>query len=142
VGPELFANVDGSLLAELDPISRGLAQFALLTPAVRLVRADRVRAHLRRETARAFERADVLAWPASAAPAPPVDAPMVQLPSGPSPADPPNLRQSLLGNLTGVPGISIPVGHASGLPVGLQLLAPWGHEARLLDAAEHLERVV
>jgi Asp-tRNA(Asn)/Glu-tRNA(Gln) amidotransferase A subunit family amidase len=24
--------------------------------------------------------------------------------------------------------------------MGLQLLAPWGGEARLLDAAEHLER--
>jgi Asp-tRNA(Asn)/Glu-tRNA(Gln) amidotransferase A subunit family amidase len=25
--------------------------------------------------------------------------------------------------------------------MGLQLLAPWGGEARLLDAAEHLEKV-
>jgi Asp-tRNA(Asn)/Glu-tRNA(Gln) amidotransferase A subunit family amidase len=142
VGPELLAGIDPSLLAELDPISRGLAQFALLTPAVRLVRADRVRAHLRHQIALAFEFADVLAWPASPAPPPPVDAPMVELPSGVSPADPPNLRQALLGNLTGVPGISVPVGEAAGLPVGLQLLAPWGEEARLLDAAEHLERVL
>jgi Asp-tRNA(Asn)/Glu-tRNA(Gln) amidotransferase A subunit family amidase len=36
----------------------------------------------------------------------------------------------------------VPVGEAAGLPVGLQLLAPWGEEARLLDAAEHLERVL
>jgi Asp-tRNA(Asn)/Glu-tRNA(Gln) amidotransferase A subunit family amidase len=46
-----------------------------------------------------------------------------------------------LANLSGVPSISIPVGlSASGLPVGLQLIAPWGNESRLLDAAEHLER--
>ncbi len=50
------------------------------------------------------------------------------------------MRQSTAGNLTGVPGISVPVApHPSGLPVGLQLMAPWGAEDRLLDAAEHLE---
>ena len=107
-----------------------------------MVRADRVRAHLRRETARAFERADVLAWPASPAPPPLVDSPVVELPSGTALADPPNLRQATLANLTGVPGISIPVGDAAGLPVGLQLLAPWGEEARLLDAADHVRSLV
>ena len=142
LAPEMLAGVDLSVLPELDPITRGLCQFALLTPAVRMVRADRVRGHLRRQVARAFERADVLAWPASPAPPPPVDAPVVELPSGPAPADPPNLRQATPANLTGVPGISVPVGEADGLPVGLQLLAPWGEEARLLDAAEHLERAL
>ena len=139
LAPEFLAGADLSVLAELDPITRGLCQFALLTPGVRLVRADRVRGHLRHQTARAFERTDVLAWPASPAPPPLVDAPLVQLPSGPAPADPPNIRQATLANLTGVPGISVPVGEAEGLPVGLQLLAPWGEEARLLDAAAHLE---
>jgi aspartyl-tRNA(Asn)/glutamyl-tRNA(Gln) amidotransferase subunit A len=140
LAPEFLAGADLSVLPELDPITRGLCQFALLTPATRIVRADRVRGHLRHQTARAFERADVLAWPTSPAPPPPIDAPLVQLPSGPAPADPANIRQATLANLTGVPGISIPVGEADGLPVGLQLLAPWGEEARLLDAAAHLER--
>jgi Asp-tRNA(Asn)/Glu-tRNA(Gln) amidotransferase A subunit family amidase len=139
LAPELLAGLDLSVLGELDPATRALTQFALLTPAVRLVRADRVRAHLRRETARAFERVDLLAWPASPAPPPLIDAPVVELPSGTTLADPPNLRQATLANLTGVPGVSVPVGEAAGLPVGLQLLAPWGAEARLLDAAEHLE---
>jgi Asp-tRNA(Asn)/Glu-tRNA(Gln) amidotransferase A subunit family amidase len=139
LAPELLAGLDLSVLGELDPATRALTQFALLTPAVRLVRADRVRAHLRRETARAFERVDVLAWPASPAPPPLIDAPVVELPSGTTLADPPNLRQATLANLTGVPGVSVPVGEAAGLPVGLQLLAPWGAEARLLDAAGHLE---
>jgi Asp-tRNA(Asn)/Glu-tRNA(Gln) amidotransferase A subunit family amidase len=139
LAPELLAGIDLSILPELDPATRALTQFALLTPAVRMVRADRVRAHLRREIARAFERADVLAWPTSPAPPPLVDAPVVELPSGTALADPPNLRQATLANLTGVPGISVPAGEAGGLPVGLQLLAPWGEEARLLDAADHLE---
>jgi Asp-tRNA(Asn)/Glu-tRNA(Gln) amidotransferase A subunit family amidase len=139
LAPELLAGLDLSILPELDPATRALTQFALLTPAVRMVRADRVRAHLRRETARAFERVDILAWPASPAPPPLIDSPVVELPSGTALADPPNLRQATLANLTGIPGISVPVGAAARLPVGLQLLAPWGEEARLLDAAEHLE---
>jgi Asp-tRNA(Asn)/Glu-tRNA(Gln) amidotransferase A subunit family amidase len=142
LAPEFLAGADLSVLPELDPITRGLCEFALLTPATRIVRADRVRGHLRHQTARAFERVDVLAWPASPAPAPPVDAPLVQLPSGPAPADPPNLRQATLANLAGVPGISVPVGKAENLPVGLQLLARWGEEARLLDAAAHLEQAL
>ena len=34
----------------------------------------------------------------------------------------------------------MPVGLAEGLPAALQLLAPWGADALLLDAAEALER--
>src|SRR5436190_1575483 len=80
LAPELLAGLDLSILPQLDPATRALTQFALLTPAVRMVRADRVRAHLRRQTARAFERADILAWPASLAPPPLVDSPVVELP--------------------------------------------------------------
>ena len=70
----------------------------------------------------------------------PIEHPTVELPSGRAPADPGNLRQTGFGNLTGIPGVSVPVGvHSSGLPMALQLQAPWGEEARLFDAAEHLE---
>jgi Asp-tRNA(Asn)/Glu-tRNA(Gln) amidotransferase A subunit family amidase len=51
------------------------------------------------------------------------------------------VRQTGLGNLTGAPGINIPVGtHSTGLPMGLQLMATWQAEARLLDAAKHIEQ--
>ena len=54
--------------------------------------------------------------------------------------DPANVKQTGFGNLTGIPGITVPVGtHSSGLPIGLQLQAAWGGEATLLNAAEHLE---
>jgi hypothetical protein len=66
--------------------------------------------------------------------------PLIQLPSGPTLADGPNIRQAILADLAGIPGLSVPVGaDASGLPIGLQLPAPWGEEARLLDAAELIE---
>jgi len=55
--------------------------------------------------------------------------------------DGPGAALAILANLGGVPGISVPVGlSAAGLPIGLQLLAPWGEEARLLDAAEQIEQ--
>jgi len=139
-GAELGVAVPEAVVPELDAVTRGLLQFIALQPAWRLVRADRVRARLRRELVAAFAACDVLAWPTNPAPAPPIDAPVLQLPSGPALADAPNVRQAILANLGGVPGISIPVGfHSSGLPIGLQLLAPWGQESRLLDAAQQIE---
>jgi Asp-tRNA(Asn)/Glu-tRNA(Gln) amidotransferase A subunit family amidase len=137
---ELGLVVPAKVVSELDPITRGLLQYGALQPARRLVRADRVRARLRRELVAAFARWDVLAWPTNPAPAPPIEAPLLQLPAGPALPDAPNIRQAILANLTGVPGVSVPVGvHSGGLPIGLQLLAPWGEEARLLDAAQRIE---
>ncbi len=43
-------------------------------------------------------------------------------------------------NVTGQPGASVPVGlDASGLPIGLQIIAPQGGEALILRAARCLE---
>ena len=128
-------------LADADPVTRALIKYEKLMPARHLVQADRVRALLRRELDRAFETVDALAWPTVPAPAPPIENPTVHLPSGPSPADPANVGQTGIGNLSGIPGISVPVGtHLSGLPMALQLQAAWGRDGLLLDAAEHLER--
>jgi Asp-tRNA(Asn)/Glu-tRNA(Gln) amidotransferase A subunit family amidase len=130
-----------SVLTGVGAWTRALLLASLLLPAQAVPRADRVRAAVRRSLAAVFGSVDLLAWPTTATPAPPLAEPWVTLPSGRMPADGPNLRQASLANLCGVPGISLPVGlHPSGLPVGLQLLAPWGEEGRLLDAAEHLER--
>jgi Asp-tRNA(Asn)/Glu-tRNA(Gln) amidotransferase A subunit family amidase len=128
-------------LADADPLMRALVKYEKLLPARYLVQADRVRALLRRELQAAFERVDVVAWPTVPAPAPPIADPTVELPSGRQPADPANVGQTGIGNLAGIPGISVPVGiHSSGLPMALQLQAAWGREELLLDAAEHLER--
>jgi Asp-tRNA(Asn)/Glu-tRNA(Gln) amidotransferase A subunit family amidase len=104
-------------------------------------KAHRVRTAVRRSLAEQFETVDVLAWPTVAAPAPPLENPTVEIPSGAYPADYVNPRQGGLANLAGVPAISVPVGRSSeGLPIGLQLVAPWGRDELLLDAAEALER--
>jgi len=140
---ELTVAVPEDVLPDLDPLTQGMIAYSARVPALRLARADRIRARMRREVAAAFERVDVLAWPSNPAPAPPIANPVLQLPSGPALPDMPNLRQAVIANLAGVPGISVPVGHhSSGLPMGLQLLAGWGAEATLLDAAEHLEHAL
>jgi Asp-tRNA(Asn)/Glu-tRNA(Gln) amidotransferase A subunit family amidase len=137
---EFGVAVPADAVAELDPITRAVVQYGALQPARRLVRADRVRAGVRRAVAEAFASCDLLAWPTNAAPAPPIEAPVLQLPSGPSLPDAPNIRQAIVANLAGIPGISVPAGlSGGGLPIGLQLLAPWGEEARLLDAARQVE---
>jgi Asp-tRNA(Asn)/Glu-tRNA(Gln) amidotransferase A subunit family amidase len=128
-------------LADADPLMRALVKYEKVLPAELLVRADRVRAELRRSAAAAFERFDLLVWPTVPAPAPPIESPVIELPSGHHPADAPNVRQTGFGNLCGIPGITVPAGlTSSGLPIGLQLQAAWGRDAVLLDAAEHLER--
>jgi Asp-tRNA(Asn)/Glu-tRNA(Gln) amidotransferase A subunit family amidase len=128
-------------IEDADPLIRALLKYEKILPARQLLQADRVRALLRRELQAAFERVDAVAWPTVPAPAPPIAEPTVKLPSGPKPADPANVAQTGIGNLAGIPGITLPVGtHSSGLPMALQLQAAWGREELLLDAAEHLER--
>jgi Asp-tRNA(Asn)/Glu-tRNA(Gln) amidotransferase A subunit family amidase len=138
---ESFPDMSFDDLPDADAVVLALLKYELLIPARWLVRADRVRSQMRRSVAEAFGRCDLLAWPSVPAPAPAVEDTTVHLPDGPMPADPANVRQTGLGNLTGIPGINVPVGtHSSGLPMGLQLQAAWGGDSVLLDAAEHIER--
>jgi len=134
--PERLNNLD----PELSPLGRGLLKYRLLLPAAATVKAQQVRALMRQRVAALFERVDVIAWPTVPAVAPPLEAPLVELPSGTLTADLANVRGGALANLTGIPAISVPVGLSDGLPIGLQLQGPWGHDELLLDAAEALER--
>ena len=129
-----------SLDPELSPLGRGLLKYRVLLPAVATVRSQQVRTLARRTLAAVFEDVDVIAWPTVPAVAPPREAPVVALPTGPHTADQAHGRGGALANLTGIPAISVPVGSAEGLPVALQLQAAWGRDELLLDAAEAIER--
>jgi Asp-tRNA(Asn)/Glu-tRNA(Gln) amidotransferase A subunit family amidase len=126
---------------DISLIARALLRYRMLIPAVAIAKAAEVRTLVRRSLAELFERVDILAWPTVAAPAPRLDDTSVELPSGPYPADYVNARQGGLANLAGVPALSVPVGRSpEGLPLALQLIAAWGRDELLLDAAEALER--
>ena len=125
---------------ELSPLGRGLLKYRVLLPAVATIKAQQVRTLARHTLAGVFEDVDLIAWPTVPAVAPPLEAPVVELPSGFLTADEANVRGGALANLTGIPAISVPVGSSEGLPIGLQLQAAWGRDELLLDAAEALER--
>jgi Asp-tRNA(Asn)/Glu-tRNA(Gln) amidotransferase A subunit family amidase len=129
-----------ALSPELGVINRGVLKLRALLPLSLTARAFRVRAKVRRDLAELFGDIDLLAWPTVPAVAPSLVEPMIDLPSGTTSADAGNARQGVLANLTGVPGVSVPVGLDDGMPVALQLLAGWAADALLLDAAEALER--
>ncbi|MGC1851004.1 MAG: amidase, partial [Solirubrobacterales bacterium] len=136
VPPARLNNLD----PELSPVARGTLKYRTLVPAAATVQATRVRTLMRRRLASLFKEVDVIAWPTIPAPAPPLELPMVELPSGTVSADQANVRGAALANLTGIPSISMPVGLSEGLPIALQLQATWGGDELLLDAAEALER--
>lgn len=98
-------------------------------------RAQRARALIRRDYAEAFAKADVIASPV---------APAAAFRLGECDDDPLKMylmdAMTIPANLAGVPAISVPVGAADGLPVGLQLAAPHFEEARLFRVGAEVER--
>lgn len=137
VTPERLNEID----PELSPINRGFVKYRALLPAAALVQAKRMRTLMRHRLAAIFATVDVIAWPTVPAVAPPLESPLVELPSGTLTADQANVRGAALANLTGIPSVSMPVGLSDdGMPIALQLQAAWGRDELLLDAAEALER--
>jgi Asp-tRNA(Asn)/Glu-tRNA(Gln) amidotransferase A subunit family amidase len=134
--PERLNHLD----PELSPIGRGLLKYRVLLPAIATIKAQQMRTLARHTLAAVFEDVDLIAWPTVPAVAPPLEAPLVELPSGTLTADEANVRGGALANLSGIPAISVPVGSSGGLPVALQLQAAWGRDELLLDAAEAIER--
>jgi aspartyl-tRNA(Asn)/glutamyl-tRNA(Gln) amidotransferase subunit A len=96
--------------------------------------ARRTQSEWRRKLARVFEDVTLLATPTT-----PVAAGEIRAAESVEMA---RVLTSLTApfNLTGVPAISVPCGlTGDGLPVGLQLAAPWWREGRLLRAARAYE---
>lgn len=101
------------------------------------VKAQQARAVMRAEFAEAYEDLDVILGPTSPIPA---------FKLGELASDPMSLKLldycTIPANLNFGCAISIPCGLADGLPVGLQLMAPFGQDEILLEAAWAVERVL
>jgi len=93
-------------------------------------KAQQVRTLIARDYSQAFEQVDVLVGPTS---------PTVAFPVGAKVDDPLamylNDVYTVPANLAGIPGVSIPCGFASGLPIGLQILGKHFDEANVLRVA-------
>ena len=110
--------------------------------AAEYVDAQRLREGLRRDVAAAFQDVDLLAIPSTMATA--AAASDDEMKSGF--LDPRVLhslcRFMFLGNLTGLPAATAPVGiDMDGLPMGFQLVGDAWDEATVLAAVAHLERI-
>lgn len=95
------------------------------------LKAQKVRTLIRQDFERAFETCDVLVTPTAPTPA---------FKLGEKTDDPLQMYLSdiytVTLNMAGVPGMNVPCGlSASGLPIGMQLIAPHFEEARMLNAA-------
>ncbi|HEY3527848.1 MAG TPA: amidase [Nocardioides sp.] len=114
----------------------------------RLTGADVARAYEQRSTLsermrRFFGAYDVLVLPTSQVPPFPVDQEYPEDINGrPMATYLDWMRSAYLITATGCPAISVPAGHTrDGLPVGVQIVAPFGADARLLGVARSVERL-
>jgi aspartyl-tRNA(Asn)/glutamyl-tRNA(Gln) amidotransferase subunit A len=99
------------------------------------LKAQQIRHLISDDFRRAFERVDVIMGPTS---------PTTAFELGAKTDDPVamylNDIYTIATNLAGLPGLSIPVEPADGLPVGLQIIGNYFDEGRLLNVAHALQR--
>lgn len=99
------------------------------------LQAQRIRRLIANDFAEAFKSCDLLLGPTS---------PSTAFRLGEKAADPVEMYLSdiytIAVNLAGLPGMSLPCGFASGLPVGLQLIGNYFAEAQLLNAAHRYQQ--
>jgi aspartyl-tRNA(Asn)/glutamyl-tRNA(Gln) amidotransferase subunit A len=100
------------------------------------LKAQKVRRLIREDFLHAFEKVDVVMGPTS---------PTTAFRLGEKTTDPVSMYLSdiytIAVNLAGLPGMSIPVGFARGLPVGLQIIGNYFSEERLLNVAHRYQQV-
>lgn len=105
------------------------------------LRAQRVRATLRRECAEALQRVDVLALPTTATPAPTYARNENRVHVADDEAVRDMCAFAFLANLTGLPAGTAPIGRVDGMPIGLQFVGDAWDEASVLALLAECERV-
>jgi len=144
IAVEARCALDGDWSAHADDMTDDLQViFSILDHlgAVECTNAMRLRSGLRKDVARVLREVDVLALPTTVTTAPSVTE--EQFASGF--IDSAGIREmcrfTFLGNLTGLPAISMPVGlDANGVPIGFQIVGDAWDEATVLAIAAHAER--
>ena len=126
--------------AAYGPDVRTRLQLGALVSGAEYAAAQRARIRLQDALRRAFQQVQLLVLPTTPITAPPIGLRAIQWPDGSEPVDGALVRLTQPFNLGGVPALSVPCGSSAGLPVGLQLVAPWDQEARLLAVGELVER--
>jgi aspartyl-tRNA(Asn)/glutamyl-tRNA(Gln) amidotransferase subunit A len=111
-----------------------------LLPATAYIQAQRVRSILLREFREVWTRVDCLFTPTTPITAPPIGATKVEIGGIEEDVRLASTRLVRAVNLLGVPALSLPCGvDGSGLPVGLQIIAPPFREKSLLRVGSAIE---
>ena len=114
------------------PVIRSVIERGLATSAQAYAAAQQTRARFRNELRTVFDSVDILIGPSAPAQAPPLQE---------GTTGPPLFQGPWTS--AGLPAISIPSGlDASGLPLGVQMAAPWFQEKHLIDVARWCETVL
>jgi aspartyl-tRNA(Asn)/glutamyl-tRNA(Gln) amidotransferase subunit A len=128
---------DADRWAEYDPVTVQRIGQGIATPAVDYLRALQFRVELQRELDVVFETADLVVVPTCPSTAPRLPDCRIVVDGVEFPLYAAQSRSTMLGNLTGVPGLAVPTGFApDGCPVSTLLMAPPHHEAVALRAAQ------
>lgn len=134
---EIDKNFDKVVPETLLPISAGLN-----SSAVGYINSQKQRTRSIRVLESIFKQVDIIATPTNGVPAPFIPPGAEECGYGNGQLAARLMRYSPLANLTGIPGISLPVGQTTkdGLPIGLQFMGPWFSEGMLLTVAYALEK--
>ena len=120
--------------------ARVIFELARAMSAVAYVKAQRARALIVRDFEWAWENVDVIVTPTTATTAPPIPADAAG-----GELDEAKINRAVTftfaSNLSGMPALSVPCGYdAAGMPVGLQIIAPFGEDLRALAVAAAVEQ--
>lgn len=131
---EFTALLDSGRAAQIeDPLEQIGGYVSQQIPASDYLRAQQIRFQLQRRIDALFERFDVLAAPTFPCPAPPLEANLEEALDYPDPL-------GAIGNLCGLPAISVPCGFTEEkLPLGLLLVGRALDEHKVLAAARRLQ---
>ncbi|GAA4928863.1 aspartyl-tRNA(Asn)/glutamyl-tRNA(Gln) amidotransferase subunit A [Actinomycetospora succinea] len=128
--------VDADRWDTYDPVVVRRISQGIVTPAVDYLRALQFRVELQRELDAVFAGADLVVVPTCPSTAPRLPDGTVVVDGQEYPLYAAQSRSTMLGNLTGAPGLAVPTGLApDGCPVSAQLVAPPHREATALWAA-------
>ncbi len=110
--------------------------------AVQYLEAKQRQGEMRAAIHRALRGADALLMPAAPCVAPPRGTVEINLESGAK-----NLRQAILrltapAAFAGAPALSLPFAQCDGLPVGVQVITPFGEDERALHVGAWIERIL
>ncbi len=144
IAPEAAGELGDDCERFLDKMSDDLrVSLAVLRSlkAVEVYAAQKTRSRLRRLVREAFTSIDLLALPSTAVLAPSYPRTEQRVAVSDVAAVVGLTRTNFLGNITGLPAGSVPVGRSNELPIGLQLIGDAWDEASVLAAMAHVERI-